>query len=91
MMHENHVNVLKFEAKSDRVMWAKIKLKEKSFSIVGVYGHTQVKSLADEYLEISFIKELQQTINMQPKKNTLIVFGKFNYKLEKTKNISIGS
>ena len=52
---------------------------------------TQMKSLADENLEISFIDELQHTIKMEPKKNTLIVLGDFNSKLGKTKKISVGT
>ena len=57
---------MKVKAKSDRVMGPEINMKKESFSIVEVYGSTQVKSLADENSQIS-IEELQHTINMQLK------------------------
>ena len=59
---------------------------KETFSFVGVYGPTQVRALADENEEITFIEELQSTIEKQPKNTTIIFSSDFNTKLENKKN-----
>ena len=61
------------------------KISKETFSIVGVYGPTQVRALADENEKITFIEELQYTIEKQHKKTTLILLSDFNPKLENKK------
>ena len=59
--------------------------------MVRVYGPTQVRALADENEEITFIKGLQSTIEKQSKNTTLILLGDFNAKLGNKKNMVTGS
>ena len=55
-----------------------VRINKETFSIVGVYGPTQVRALSDENEEITFTEELQSTIEKQSKNTTLILLGDFN-------------
>ena len=82
---------IKTDLISDRVMSVIVRINKETFSIVGVYEPTQVRALADENEEITFIDELQSTIDKQPKNTTLIFLNDFNAKLGNKKNMVTGS
>ena len=77
IVYKNTTEIIQTDLISDRV----VRINKETFSIVGVCGPTQVRALADENEEITFIEELQFTIEKQPKNTTLILLGDFNAKL----------
>ena len=60
IVYKNTTEIIKTNLISDRVMSVIVRINKETFSIVGVYGPTQVRALADKNEKITFIEELQQ-------------------------------